>query len=42
MIDIIGVIRSRRVRWVGHVAGIGAMRNGYKNVDVEGGLYYSH
>ena len=36
---IIIVIRSRRVRWAGHVAGIGEMRNGYKNVDVERGLY---
>ena len=39
VIDIIRVIRSRRVRWAGHVAGFGEMRNGYRNVDVEGGPY---
>jgi hypothetical protein len=28
--NIIGVIKSRRMRWVGHVARIGEMRNTFK------------
>jgi hypothetical protein len=27
---IIGVIKLRRTRWMGHVAHMGKMRNGYK------------
>jgi len=27
--NIITVIKSRRMRWTGHVAGMGEMRNGY-------------
>jgi hypothetical protein len=33
--DIIGVIKSRRFRWVGHVARVGEMRNDYKILDGE-------
>jgi len=30
--NIIRVIESRRMRWAGHVVGMGEMRNVYKNV----------
>jgi hypothetical protein len=29
-LDIIRIIKSRRMRWVGHVACVGVMRNVYK------------
>jgi hypothetical protein len=28
--NVISVVKSRRVRWVGHVARMGTMRNAYK------------
>jgi hypothetical protein len=32
--NIIGVIKSRRMRWVEHIARMEEMRNAYNNLDI--------
>jgi hypothetical protein len=32
VLDIIRVIKARRLRWAGHVAHVGEMRNAYKTL----------